>query len=123
MSTGDGSDTAFEIDICEGHYPNIANVSLHSAKNDQGVKDDNSKRHIADEDLSLDFHTYAIDWNEDEIVYYMDGVEIDRKKSYTAQRPVFPKLSTAVMTWAGPVTDNLDGKSMDVDYVRVYKKK
>jgi len=30
-------------------------------------------------------------------------------------------LSLAIMKWAGPVTDAIDGTSMDVDYVRVYR--
>jgi len=32
--------------------------------------------------------------------------------------PVF--LSLAVIKWAGPVTEAIDGTSMDVDFVRVY---
>ena len=31
--------------------------------------------------------------------------------------------ATAVLPWAGPVNDSLNGASMDVDWVRVYKKK
>jgi hypothetical protein len=30
-------------------------------------------------------------------------------------------FSTAVLSWAGPVNDALDGKSMDVDWVRVWR--
>lgn len=31
--------------------------------------------------------------------------------------------AAALPHWAGPVTDGLDGKSMDVDWVRAYQKK
>ncbi|MDR1061105.1 MAG: family 16 glycosylhydrolase [Clostridiales bacterium] len=120
MSTGEGG--GFELDINEGHYPNALNMSLHAYNRDAGKKSDNSKRLVVSEDLSLDFHTYAIEWNEEEIVYYFDGAEVDRKPALNAQSKVHPMLSTAVLEWAGPVTMNLDGKSMDVDYVRVYSK-
>jgi beta-glucanase (GH16 family) len=120
MSGYNGTPDFFELDINEGHYPNILNMSLHAGQNDAGVKDDNSKRYEADEDLSADFHTYAVEWNEKELIYYFDGKEVERKNAYNAQKPCAIKLATAVLNWAGPVTDDLDSKSMDVDYVRIY---
>jgi hypothetical protein len=32
-------------------------------------------------------------------------------------------FSTAVFRWAGPITDALDGKSMDVDWVRIWRRR
>lgn len=29
--------------------------------------------------------------------------------------------STAVLPWAGPITDALDSKGMDADWVRIYR--
>jgi hypothetical protein len=30
-------------------------------------------------------------------------------------------LSSAIIKWAGPVTDQIEGTAMEVDYVRVYQ--
>ncbi|MCU6710495.1 S-layer homology domain-containing protein [Paenibacillus sp. J5C_2022] len=111
----------FEIDINEGHYPNAINTTLHYEANGAGAT--TSKRTLAEEDLSNDFHTYGLEWTEQELIYYFDGMEIARKPVYNAAAPVTPILSTAVLNWAGMITDAAHGKSMDVDYVRVYSKK
>jgi len=50
----------------------------------------------------------------------MDGKEIARKSNTKASLPVPAMLSTAVLPWAGAPSDALNGKSMDVDWVRVY---
>lgn len=80
-----------------------------------------SRRELVD--LSRDFHTYALEWNEQELVYYFDGRELRRAKNEFCQGEASVWLSSAIMTWAGPVTDRIDGTSMDVDYVRVYQRK
>ncbi|NQU43586.1 glycoside hydrolase family 16 protein [bacterium] len=116
---------AFEIDINEGHYPNYINSTLHYREVTDGeVKTiSDSKRYVAKEYLSADFHVYGLEWTPEDLVYYLDGEEIERKPSRNAQLPVYPWVSTAVLAWGGPITDRLDGKSMDVDWVRVWKKK
>ncbi len=108
----------FEIDVNEGHWPNAINMSLH-----QNGMTSLSKCWRAPVDLSKDFHTYGVLWEEKEIVYFWDGREIDRKPNTVAvaESPVI--FSTAVFPWAGPITSKLDGKSMDVDWVRVYQRK
>ncbi|WP_158606426.1 S-layer homology domain-containing protein [Paenibacillus ginsengarvi] len=111
----------FEIDINEGHYPNRINMNLHTYID--GVRKQNQILYKSEDDLSADFHTYGLEWNEQELIYYLDGNEIGRRPVANANLPVYPILSTALLSGAGPITDALDGKSMDVDYVRVYRKK
>jgi hypothetical protein len=48
---------------------------------------------------------------------------VDHKPNVKAHLECPVMFSTAVITWAGPMADALDGKSMDVDWVRVYRKK
>ena len=108
----------FEIDINEGHYPSDVNPTLH-----QNGLPSKSHRFVADYDLAADFHIYAVEWNERETVFYFDGQEIHRAPNTTAHLEVPAIYSTAVLTWGGPVTDAMDGKSMDVDWVRVYRRK
>lgn len=112
-------DKGFEIDVNEGHYPTDINSSLH-----QSEMASQSKRFVADYDLAADFHIYAVEWNERVVIYYFDGQEIFRAQNTKAHLDVPVIFATAVLPfWAGPVTDALDGKSMDVDWVRVYRKK
>ncbi len=72
-------------------------------------------------DLSRDFHTYALEWNEDYLIYYFDGKEIHRQKNSFChwESPVL--LSLAVANFSGMVTDKIDGTSMDVDYVKIWQ--
>lgn len=114
-------DQHFEIDINEGHYPNIINMTLHEMID--GEKRHDSAKYRADENLSEDFHTYAIEWNEEEIIYYFNGRELERKQHTNCHIPVSIRFSTALIPWAGPTTDAIDGTSMDVEWVRVYKKR
>lgn len=107
----------FEVDILEGHYPNVLNTTLHQ----QGMES-LPKSSRAGVDMSLDFHTYAASWNEREIVFFLDGREVDRKPNTKANLECVVILSSAVVGWAGPVTARIDGTSMLVDWVRVYAK-
>lgn len=113
----------FEIDINEGHWPNKINTNLHWYENvdEKRVRITKHESVSVSDDLTENFHTYACQWNDKEIIYYFDGKEIFRKPVQTAHKPVTPILSLAVIFWAGAVTDAIDGKSMDIDWVRVYQ--
>ncbi len=109
----------FEIDVNEGHFPNVVNSTLHQ----EGLPG-SSTRYLATEDLSRDFHVYGVDWNAHEIIFYFDGREIGRKPNVKAHSPAPVVYSTAGLGgWAGPLTNALHGKSMDVDWVRAYRPK
>lgn len=109
----------FEIDINEGHSPNEVNMNIHNWSGKHGSK---SKTWKADgRDLTKEWHVYGLDWSEKALVWYFDGQEIRRETNAICHRPAPVLLSSAVIKWAGPVTDAIDGTSMDVDYVRVYQ--
>ena len=73
-------------------------------------------------DLSKDFHTYAVEWNKDEIIWLFDGKELWRKPNQYFHKEASIYLSAAIADWVGPVTDRIDGTSMVVDWVKVYQK-
>ena len=108
-----------EIDINEGHYPNEVNTNIH----EWYPKHHGHGKHFVreGEDLSKGFHRYGFLWTEKDLVWYYDDKEIRREPNSWCHIPGLVRLSTAVMKWAGPITDALDGASMDVQYVRVYK--
>ncbi|APZ45551.1 glycoside hydrolase [Polaribacter reichenbachii] len=74
-------------------------------------------------DFSKEFHTYGLEWNEDELIFYFDGKEIRRAKNEFCHSETPIWLSLALIKWHGTLTDDLDGKSMKVDYVKYYQKK
>jgi beta-glucanase (GH16 family) len=108
------SGNGIEIDVNEGHYPDQVNVNLHQNGQAKGI------RHLVTFDPSASFHIYGCYWDEQKVIYYVDGKEVARKDGVKVDGDVFPYLSTAVATWAGPVTDAIDGKSMDVEWIHVY---
>ena len=71
--------------------------------------------------LARDFHTYALEWTESELVFYFNGKEIRREKNTGSHRAAPVWLSLAIIPWAGRITDAIDGTFMEVDYVRVYQ--
>lgn len=73
-------------------------------------------------DLGHSFHVYGLEWNEKELIYYFDGQEIRRMENEICHGESPVRLSLAIIRWAGAVTDAIDGKSMDVDWVRVWQR-
>ena len=76
-----------------------------------------------DFNFARDFHTYGLEWNEKELVFYFDGKEIRREKNEFCYSPAPVWLSLAIIPWAGKITDAIDKTQMEVDYVRVYQRK
>lgn len=109
-----------EIDVLEGTYPHVATANLHIT-DDKGHR---AKQTRSEEkkDYADGFHTFAVLWTRDLIRWYWDGKAVREEKNHPCHAPLAVRLSTAVIEghW-GPVTDEVDGSSMDVDYVRIYQ--
>jgi len=114
-----GGEGKFEIDINEGHYPREINTNYHYMQEEEHKSA--SKTYHVKNDLSEDFHVYGLKWHENELIYYFDGKVIRRVQNTFAHKVTPVRLSSAVIEWAGPVTDAIDGTSMDIDYVRVWR--
>ncbi|AQQ10032.1 Retaining alpha-galactosidase precursor [Sedimentisphaera cyanobacteriorum] len=118
IETGD-----FEIDIDEGHYPDQMHTNVHNWAGTHW-----GEGHLLETGLPLseEYHTRALEWTPEELIWYFDGTEVRRwnyeTKDISLDKPVAVRFSTAVVQWAGEVTDELDGTSMDIDYVRVYER-
>ncbi len=82
-----------------------------------------------------EFNTYGLEWNENEYIFYINGVETGRSKSGgVSKAPEFLILSCEVdgvsgvpfYGWSGVITDNRNGElpaEFVVDYVRAYQYK
>ena len=108
----------YEQDVNEGKYPNFVDVTYHHYKNGH------EKDHIRVEseyDLSKDYHTYALEWTPEEMVFYFDGEEVLRCPNLD-HIPVYPLLSSAIMTNCGEMRNyDADGKAQIIDYVRIWQ--
>jgi len=115
----------YEIDINEGHYPSSIHTNLHWM-DDEGKHQSTSIAYAIPgvADMSEDYHIFNMDWNENEIVLYADGVEYRRLPNNVARAEKMGAniyFSEAVLRWAGEATDAIDGSIMEVDYVRYYQ--
>jgi len=121
-----------EIDITElrGQEPNITIGSVHGPGYSGGNAISGSYA-IEDERFDGDFHEYAIEWTEDTIEYYIDGIRFniiikedvpDNAEWVFNERPFFMILNIAVGgNFVGfPVDDTPLPQTMVVDYVRIY---
>jgi beta-glucanase (GH16 family) len=122
----------FEIDINEGHFPsevatNIHNHSDVTTVNGKRTHPSSTRKHSFDAkhgnyNFARDFHLFGLQWTESELVFYLDGKEIRRERNTFCKSPASIWLSEAIISWAGKVSDAIDGTAMEVDYVRVYRK-
>ena len=114
-----------EIDINEGHYPNLSSHNLHFYDKVKETRSDIGYKVASTENYARDFHIFACEWTPEEIIFYVDGKEVKRdsiKDTAMEDTESLVRFSTAVaMNFAGKVTDECDGKAMIVDYVRVYQ--
>lgn len=116
---------AFEIDVVEAHYPNSVQTNIH----DCGTKTDKYRKQHAEQfvpqhkDLYDDFHVYGMWWTPETISFYFDGKLIRTFYNTCCHQEANLVLGTAIMPWAGAVTDAIDGTAMIVDYVRVWQQK
>ncbi|MGY6562612.1 MAG: glycoside hydrolase family 16 protein [Luteibaculaceae bacterium] len=121
-----------EIDIMEylGHEPNRIFGTIHWGLNRWGFR---SQYYDSEEiNFSQTFHTYTCIWNENCILFQVDGRDIgipnDRSTPLPEPWP-FDQLFHMILNVAvgGNLPGNPDGsttfpQTMEVDYVRVYQK-
>ena len=114
-----------EIDILEvlGQEPGQAYQVLH-----YGLGDNKGKAlHVTPgPELSAGYHTFAVDWEPEYLIWYIDGIEKFRVTENIPSVPMVMILNLAVGgkdAWSGPPGPNTEfPASMNVDYVRVYQR-
>jgi beta-glucanase (GH16 family) len=76
-------------------------------------------------DLSAGFHTYAVDWEPNQITWYLDGVAVATctDQSLIPDVPMYPIMNLAVGgDWGGPPSSTTAfPATMDIDYIRVWQ--
>jgi len=108
-----------EIDIFEflGHDPDMAYFTSYDGK----VK---WRAYYIGPDFTENFHTFAIEWNPQEVIWYVDGLEQFRCGENIPAGEVYVLANLAVGgNWPGPPDSSTQFPSYyDIDYIRVYRK-
>lgn len=81
---------------------------------------------FAGPDFSAAYHTFAVDWQPNLIVWYVDGVETYRLTDNVPANPMYLVTNLSVGTpgtWAGPPNSSTTFPAQyQIDYVRVYQR-
>ena len=135
VNESDGWPTCGEIDIMEevGYHPNYTSSSIHcnSYNHTKGTQKTAERLTPGAEG---EFHVYALEWTENYIQTYVDGNPLlhfdndgaGNKNTWPFNKEFYVILNLA---WGGDwggaqgVDENALPVTMEVDYVRVFKKK
>lgn len=114
-----------EIDILEnlGQDTNVAYFTNHFTGPD-GKHFSKGSGKVNVPDISADFHTYAVEWSADAIIWFFDGVEKFRSSAGVPQQPMYLLLNVAVGgSWPVPPDESTSlPATFDIDYVRAYSR-
>jgi beta-glucanase (GH16 family) len=120
-----------EIDIMEmiGKQPNTIYTTMHGPGY-SGAKGIGSHIDLPDGSLQNDFHIYAVEWEPNEIRWYVDDNQIFKVSStdvpgkWVFDHPFFIIMNVAVGGgWPGfPDSSTIFPQQMLVDYLRVYQR-
>ncbi len=77
-------------------------------------------------DWSAAYHTWAVKWEPNLLVFYVDGVERGRHTTGVSTRRMYLMINNdagCASCWGGPVDATTPYPNfVDVDYVRIYRK-
>lgn len=112
-----------ELDIMEllGHEPNRVQLSQHYY--DLTGAHRKRARSWSGPDFTDGFHTYALSWSQDAIVWYVDGIERFRSTTRIPREEMYVLVNLAVGgDWPGAPDVTTEFPSvMEVDYIRVWE--
>jgi beta-glucanase (GH16 family) len=119
-----------EIDIME-HVGRNQNTIIAAIHNSSSFGNTVNKGSTTVNTASTEFHEYAISWNKDRIIFYVDDVPYytynpinKTNATWPFDLPHFIIMNLAMGgTLGGSVDPNLTAARMEIDYVRVYEER
>lgn len=117
------ADMGFEVDIVEqyGREPNILHGVLHWWPPEKNLHKSAGKNFLVEE-MYKDYHTYGFMWDEKEMMWYFDGVELWRQPTPEESKTPLYVLFNLALGPGWPIDKTPDPSDMLIDYVRVYQK-
>jgi beta-glucanase (GH16 family) len=123
---GDPANAGVEMDVIEyfpGHRK-YKDQARHTAHWDGYDKRHHKKESVfkAMPGLAGDYHTFAMKWDDEGYVFYIDGVESGRlRHTPVSNRPQYLILSCEVAKWSGDISKARLPGTFLVDHVRVWQ--
>ncbi|NNE90238.1 MAG: glycoside hydrolase family 16 protein [Verrucomicrobiales bacterium] len=115
-----------EIDVMEllGHETNVAYLTHHWPHPRLKDESESITKDFKGPDFSAGFHTFAVEWEPDEIRWFVDGVQRHRAKKQIPDVPMFLLVNLAVGGgWPGNPNEKTEFPAyFEVDYVKAWKK-
>lgn len=122
-----------EIDIMEyvGHDHGVVHGTIHTSAFNHMSGTQRGGSTIRN-DLHTEFYTYAIEWDEDRILWFIDDEQyftFERQSSWTSAQWPFDRRFHLILniaiggSWGGQqgIDDDIFPQTMEVEYVRVYQ--
>lgn len=113
-----------ELDVFEflGHTPNTLHTTFHS---NAGGRRAGGTREVRTPNLTEAFHTYAVEWTPQNLIYYFDDVEVARFRTPAdMHRPMYMIANLAVGgSWPGaPDAYTVFPAALQIDWIRVHRR-
>lgn len=113
-----------EIDVLEvlAHDPETLYMSLHY--DDSAGEHQEVTHSFTGPDFSAGFHTFAVEWTSDAVIWYVDGVERAQQTRGVPDGPMYVIANLAVGgEWGGPPSAETPFPARyEIDYIRVYRR-
>lgn len=120
---GNGGRDGTEIDIMESPYYPQSAINQTLNWDGYGVHHKYEGKKVYGENLYEGFHTYGLEWTEEEYIYYIDGKETWRTEGGgICENPLYMKVSVEIGPWVCALNEEALPSEMVVDYVRAYEK-
>ena len=115
-----------EIDIAEYLGSNTKSMHMTYHYSTPSSAHESSSSWWDGADFSTDYHTYAVQWNPKEIIWYIDGVERKRytQSEYIPHEPMFLMATHALgKAWSNFPPDSTTPlpTTFDIDYIKVWR--
>ena len=120
---GNTENTGTEIDIFEylKRKGDIVQHTLHWDGYGEHHKIEKKLSNI--KGLQAGWHTFSVTWTNKGYTFYVDGKKVWHTIKAISKVPQFILLSSVITTWGGDITQVTLPDSLEIDYVRVFKKK
>ncbi len=110
-----------EIDVFEalGHEPNTVHMTAHWS---EGGEHQQKGSEFSGPDFTKDFHTFAVEWSAEKLVWFVDGIERHRVLNKSPHGPMYLLANLAVGgNWPGaPDASTQFPAAFEIDYIRAY---
>lgn len=110
-----------EIDVFEalGHEPDTVHMTAHWS---DGGQHRQKGAAYSGPDFSSGYHTFAVEWSAEKMVWFVDGVERHQVSNVSPRGPMYLLANLAVGgPWPGaPDASTPFPATFDIDYIRAY---